>query len=297
MSKQIIIDSKLKGIFYVIMAAFGFSMMSFFVKLSGDLPAFQKSFFRNFVALIFISAIIIKNKSGFIPKKKSIPDLLCRCIFGTAGLLCNFYAIGQLNLSDANMLNKLSPFFAIIFSVLLLREKPTAVQIGGVLTALLGSVLIIKPGFEGAPFVPSLAGFISGAAAGLAYTFVRKLGARGENSLRIVFYFSLLSTLLTLPFFLVSPVQLTGHQLLMLLLCGCSACVGQFGITQAYLLAPAKEISVYDYSQILFAAGLGYLFFRQIPDGWSMVGYILICGAGVGMFLYNKRRDAALNGK
>ena len=165
------------------------------------------------------------------------------------------------------------------------------------LTALLGSVLIIKPGFEGAPFVPSLAGFISGAAAGLAYTFVRKLGARGENSLRIVFYFSLFSTLLTLPFFLVSPVQLTRHQLLMLLLCGCSACVGQFGITQAYLLAPAKEISVYDYSQILFAAGLGYLFFRQIPDGWSMVGYILICGAGVGMFLYNKRRDAALNGK
>ena len=195
------------------------------------------------------------------------------------------------------MLNKLSPFFAIIFSVLLLREKPTAVQIGGVLTALLGSALIIKPGFEGAPFVPSLAGFISGAAAGLAYTFVRKLGARGENSLRIVFFFSLFSTLLTLPFFLVSPVQLTGHQLLMLLLCGCSACVGQFGITQAYLLAPAKEISVYDYSQILFAAGLGYLFFRQIPDGWSMVGYILICGAGVGMFLYNKRRDAALNGK
>jgi len=158
-------------------------------------------------------------------------------------------------------------------------------------------VLIIKPGFEGAPFVPSLAGFISGAAAGLAYTFVRKLGARGENSLRIVFFFSLFSTLLTLPFFLVSPVQLTGHQLLMLLLCGCSACVGQFGITQAYLLAPAKEISVYDYSQILFAAGLGYLFFRQIPDGWSMVGYILICGAGVGMFLYNKRRDAAINGK
>ena len=83
----------------------------------------------------------------------------------------------------------------------------------------------------------------------MAYTFVRKLGARGENSLRIVFYFSLFSTLLTLPFFLVSPVQLTGHQLLMLLLCGCSACVGQFGITQAYLLAPAKEISVYDYSQ------------------------------------------------
>ena len=76
-----------------------------------------------------------------------------------------------------------------------------------------------------------------------------------------------------------------------LLLTGCSACIGQFGITRAYLLAPAKEISVYDYSQILFAAGLGYIFFRQIPDVWSVVGYVLICGAGIGMFLYHRRMD------
>ena len=287
------ISPRVKGIVCILFAAFGFSMMSVFIRLAGDVPTAEKAFFRNIVVGVLLAVKRVPLK----PEKGSWPFITGRAVFGTIGLLLNFYAVDHLVLADANMLNKLSPFFAIIFSVLLLREKPTAVQIGGVLTALLGSVLIIKPGFEGAPFVPSLAGFISGAAAGLSYTFVRKLGARGENSLRIVFYFSLFSTLLTLPFFLVSPVQLTRHQLLMLLLCGCSACVGQFGITQAYLLAPAKEISVYDYSQILFAAGLGYLFFRKIPDGWSMVGYILICGAGVGMFLYNKRRDAALNGK
>ena len=291
------ISPRVKGIVCILFAAFGFSMMTVFIRLAGDVPTAEKAFFRNIVALAMVSVLLALKRVPLKPEKGSWPFITGRAVFGTIGMLLNFYAVDHLVLADANMLNKLSPFFAIIFSVLLLREKPTAVQIGGVLTALLGSVLIIKPGFEGAPFVPSLAGFISGAAAGLAYTFVRKLGARGENSLRIVFYFSLFSTLLTLPFFLVSPVQLTGHQLLMLLLCGCSACVGQFGITQAYLLAPAKEISVYDYSQILFAAGLGYLFFRQIPDGWSMVGYILICGAGVGMFLYNKRRDAALNGK
>ena len=77
----------------------------------------------------------------------------------------------------------------------------------------------------------------------------------------------------------------------MLLLCACSACIGQFGITCAYMCAPAKEISVYDYTQILFAALSGYIFFQQIPDGWSVMGYILICGAGIGMFLYNRHRD------
>ena len=285
------ISQRTKGIVCILFAAFGFSMMTVFVRLAGDVPTAEKAFFRNFVALLLVSVLLAVKRVPLKPRPGDWPLLAGRALFGTIGMLLNFYAVDRRVLADANMLNKLSPFFAIIFSVFLLKERPTAVQIAGVFTALLGSALIIKPGFEGAPFVPSMAGFISGATAGLAYTFVRKLGTRGENSLRIVFYFSLFSTLLTLPFFMLSPMRLTDHQLLMLLLCGASACIGQFGITCAYLCAPAKEISVYDYSQILFAAALGYIFFRQVPDGWSVVGYVLICGAGVGMFQYNRHRD------
>lgn len=288
------LSPRTKGIACILIAAFGFSMMTVFIRLAGDIPTAEKAFFRNFAALLLVSVLLAVKRIPLKPEKGSWPYLAGRSVFGTIGLLLNFYAVDHLVLADANMLNKLSPFFAIIFSVFLLKERPTAVQIAGVLTALLGSVLIIKPGFEGAPFVPSLAGFVSGAAAGLAYTFVRKLGARGENGLRIVFYFSLFSSVMTLPFFLLSPVRLTGYQLLMLLLCACSACIGQFGITCAYLCAPAKEISVYDYSQILFAAALGYIFFHQIPDVWSVVGYVLICGAGIVMFLYNRRMDRKL---
>lgn len=288
------LSPRAKGIACILIAAFGFSMMTVFIRLAGDIPTAEKAFFRNFAALLLVSVLLAVKRIPLKPEKGSWPYLAGRSVFGTIGLLLNFYAVDHLVLADANMLNKLSPFFAIIFSVFLLKERPTAVQIAGVLTALLGSVLIIKPGFEGAPFVPSLAGFVSGAAAGLAYTFVRKLGARGENGLRIVFYFSLFSSVMTLPFFLLSPVRLTGYQLLMLLLCACSACIGQFGITCAYLCAPAKEISVYDYSQILFAAALGYIFFHQIPDVWSVVGYVLICGAGIVMFLYNRRMDRKL---
>lgn len=104
------LSSKTKGVFYIILAAFGFSLMSMFVKLAGDLPSFQKAFFRNFIALIFIFIMMLRDKTGFVPAKKNIPDLFGRCFFGTLGMLCNFYAIGKLNLSDANMLNKLSPF-------------------------------------------------------------------------------------------------------------------------------------------------------------------------------------------
>ena len=184
------LSQKTKGILYVVVAAFGFSMMSLFVKLSGDLPAFQKAFFRNFIALLFILAMMRREKIPFRPEKGNIPALFGRCFCGTVGLLCNFYAIGQLNLSDANMLNKLSPFFAILFSVFLLKEKPSWVQVLGVLVAFAGSVCIIKPSFRNPAAFPAFAGAIGGMGAGAAYTFVRKLGrAAGEQQAHRVLFF------------------------------------------------------------------------------------------------------------
>lgn len=285
------IGQKTKGIIYIVVAAFGFSVMSLFVKLAGDLPAFQKAFFRNFIALIFITVMMLRENIGFAPKKENIPGLLGRSLCGTLGLLCNFYALGTLNLSDANMLNKLSPFFAIIFSIFLLREKPTAAQVLGVAVAFGGSLLIIKPGFADAQLIPALAGVLGGLGAGAAYTFVRKLGKKGENSKRIVFYFSAFSCLFCLPFLIVRYKSMTFLQTLYLIFAGTFACVGQLGITKANLCAPAKEISVYDYTQVIFAALLGFFVFGDLPDIWSVLGYILICGAGVAMFFYNKRKE------
>ena len=285
------IGQKTKGIIYIVVAAFGFSVMSLFVKLAGDLPAFQQAFFRNFIALIFITVMMLRENIGFAPKKENIPGLLGRSLCGTLGLLCNFYALGTLNLSDANMLNKLSPFFAIIFSIFLLREKPTAAQVLGVAVAFGGSLLIIKPGFADAQLIPAIAGVLGGLGAGAAYTFVRKLGKKGENSKRIVFYFSAFSCLFCLPFLIVQYKSMTFLQTLYLIFAGTFACVGQLGITKAYLCAPAKEISVYDYTQVIFAALLGFFVFGDLPDIWSVLGYILICGAGVAMFFYNKRKE------
>lgn len=235
--------------------------------------------------------MMLREKIGFLPEKSNIPALLGRSLFGTLGLLCNFYALGQLNLSDANMLNKLSPFFAIIFSVFLLKEKPNVIQLLGVTVAFTGSVLIIKPGFDNPRVIPAIAGVLGGMGAGAAYTFVRKLGENGENSKRIVFYFSAFSCLFCVPFMIAEYEPMTAVQTLFLVLAGTFACVGQLGITKAYLCAPAKEISVYDYTQVVFAAILGFFVFGDLPDLLSVGGYILICGAGIAMFFYNRRAE------
>lgn len=263
--------------------------MSVFVHLSGDLPAFQKAFFRNAAALVLVSIIMIKNRVRPIPGKGNIPFLFARAFFGTVGLVCNFYAIDRLVLADANMLNKLSPFFAIIFSIFLLKEKPSAVQLIGVAAAFIGSVLIIKPTGSGYASFPAFIGALGGFGAGVAYTFVRLLGKRGENSNVIIFFFSAFSCLVCIPFMIASPAAMSFRSFVCLICAGLSACIGQFGVTRAYFYAPAREISVYDYTQVLFAAVFGFFVFGQIPDMLSVVGYILICGAGIAMFFYNRK--------
>lgn len=287
------INQKSKGILFIIIAAFGFSGMSLFVKLSGELPAFQKAFFRNFVALLFISFVILKNKEGFIPDKKNIPDILLRSVFGTVGLVCNFYAIGYLNLSDANMLNKLSPFFSILFSFIILKEKPNFVQLLGVAAAFAGSMLIIKPDFDNPAAIPAIVGLIGGMGAGIAYTFVRRLGFKKVNGNRIIFWFSLFSCAVCFPLMIISFKPMSVLQTVNLIFAGIFACIGQLGITRAYMYAPAKEISVYDYTQVIFAAVLGYFVFGDLPDILSISGYLMIIGAGIAMFFYNKRKDQA----
>lgn len=279
-----------KGIICIIMSAFCFALMSFFVRMAGDLPPIQKSFFRNFVAAIFAGIILMKNGVPFRCKKENLGYMLGRSICGTIGILCNFYAVDHLVLADASMLNKMSPFFAVIFSYFLLKEKITVPQGLFVIGAFVGSLFVIKPTFSNMDLLPSLIGLCGGIGAGAAYTMVRKLGERGEKGPFIVFFFSTFSCVVTLPWLLFDYHPMSLAQIGILLFAGLSAAGGQFSITAAYCYAPAREISVYDYSQIIFSAGLGFFFFEQIPDLLSWIGYAVICLMAVAMFLYNNRR-------
>lgn len=285
------INQKYKGVLCIVVSAFCFAFMNAFVRLSGDLPSIQKSFFRNFVAFFFALIILIRSKEKINVTKESVPYLLLRSIFGTLGILCNFYAVDHLVLSDASMLNKMSPFFTILFSFLFLKERLTAFQTVSVIIAFFGSLFIIKPTFSNMDLIPSLLGLLGGIGAGAAYTMVRKLGSLGVKGPFVVFFFSGFSCITTLPFLIINFEPMTWVQLLMLLGAGLAAAGGQFSITAAYYYAPAREISVYDYSQIIFSALLGFILFDQIPDALSFLGYVIIIGVAIVMFWYNNRKE------
>ncbi|MBP3929564.1 MAG: DMT family transporter [Peptostreptococcaceae bacterium] len=281
------ISDRNKGIIFIILSAFGFAVMSAFIKLSGDLPSFQKTFFRNLVSCIIAFLLILKHKESFFGKKENQKILILRSIFGTLGIILNYYAIDKLVLSDANMLNKLSPFFVIIFCAIFLKEKIKPNQAIAVGVAFIGALFIIKPSFN-FDMIPSTAGIMGAIFAAAAYTCLRVLGSK-EKFYTVVFYFSLFSTISILPFTIVVYKSMTITQLIYLILAGVFASIGQFGITLAYKYAPAKEISIFDYSNIIFSAIISIVVFSAIPDVFSIIGYIIIFGASYYMFLYNKK--------
>ena len=281
------ISDRNKGIMFIILSAFGFAIMSAFIKLSGDLPSFQKTFFRNLVSCIIAFLLILKHKESFFGKKENQKILILRSIFGTLGIILNYYAIDKLVLSDANMLNKLSPFFVVIFCAIFLKEKIKPNQAIAVGVAFIGALFIIKPSFN-FDMIPSTAGIMGAIFAAAAYTCLRVLGSK-EKFYTVVFYFSLFSTISILPFTIVVYKSMTITQLIYLILAGVFASIGQFGITLAYKYAPAKEISIFDYSNIIFSAIISIVVFSAIPDVFSIIGYIIIFGASYYMFLYNKK--------
>ena len=283
---------QLKGIVCIIFAAIGFSFMTFFVRLAGDLPTMQKAFFRNFVALIIAIITLLIKREKFEIKKEFAWDIFFRCLFGTTGLIANFYAIDRLDLADSNMLNKLSPFFAILLSIPLLKEKPSKLDIVATIIAFIGALFIIRPTGSNMQLVPALIGLYGGFGAGTAYVFVRRAGGKGAKTPVIVICFSLFSCLLTLPFLIVGFVPMTPKQWLIMIMAGASAAVGQFSITTAYKFAPAKKLSVFDYLQVLFAALWGILFFQEIPVPLSIIGYVIIIGVAVIRWEKARRQEA-----
>lgn len=291
------ISNKSKGIICILLSALCFSGMSCFINLSGDLPTPQKVFFRNLVAFFFAFAVMLKHHDSFKPAMGCLPFHILRSTAGLIGVFGNFYAVTKMaSTADAAILNKMSPFFTLIFSAIFLKEKVKPKQMVAIFIAFFGALFVIKPTMSNVELLPSLAGFIGGVCAGGAYTCVRYMGTKGENGRLTVLIFSAFSILVTAPYLIFDYHPMTLKQVIYLVLVGICAAGGQFAITAAYTFAPSREISIYDYSNVIFTAIAGYFFLGgQVPDLWSIFGYLIITAMAIWMFLYNKKDNNIKN--
>lgn len=270
----------------MLFSAFTFSSMQIIVKLLPDIPLMEKVFFRNFISLIISYIILKKNNLSYFGNKENRKYLFFRYLFGFTGIVLFFYATTQMLAADAAILNKLSPIFVIILARCFLKEKINKTKIIVLIISILGALLVIKLQFNSS-ILPASAGFISAVLSGAAYVFISKIGNK-ESVYTTVFYFSLLSSLSCIPFFAVNFALPGIYEFFMLILLGILAALGQIALTSAYNRCEASEVSIYDYSNIIFSSLLGYLFLSETPDKLSITGGFLILSASVILYIHTK---------
>lgn len=298
--KEQLKSSRDRAITFMLLSAFSFSIMQTAVKLLGkEFPFVEKVFFRNFISL-FIAAYFVHKKGGryFGATIRSNMMLIYRSLLGLTGVVLIFFAIDYLSLGDSSIYMRLSPFWVILLAALFLGEKIRLVHFLSVLFAFLGVLVIAKPGFSGGSsgvLWASVAGVVASIAAASAYTLVSKL-KKYEKPETIVFFFSLVSVVVTFPLTIIYGVMPTGGQWLLLLTVGGAAASGQLFLTHSYRLGKASEVSIYNYSGILYGIVLDFVLGFTVkgygvkPFGvTTIVGGLLITCGGLVMYFYGKR--------
>lgn len=273
-----------RAVLMMVLSGLSFSLVAIMVRLAGDVPLYEKVFFRSIVMLVAMGAVAARSHENPFARNPRIPALVLRGVFGTGAMFLYFYAIEHLTVGDATVLNKLSPFFVAVFAMMFLREKLSRHVIPILLVAFAGAALIIRPqlSFQA---LPAIGGFVSAAASGAAYTVVRHL--RGsEPPYRIVFYFALVSVAVSVPPMVLHFVRPEGLQWLYLIGGGVFATTGQVALTLGYHQAPATKVSIYVYAHVIFAFLLGLVLLDEVPDAFSIVGTVMILVAAI----YNYRR-------
>jgi drug/metabolite transporter (DMT)-like permease len=207
---------------------------------------------------------------------------ILRGLTGLVGMVLNFGAVILLPLAEATTFGFSAPIFAVLLSILLLREKVGVWRWSAVIAGFMGIVLIAQPWGEPGhiPLTGALVALGGAFMIALISIQIRDL-SRTENSMSIVFWFSATSTLCLLP---AMPFVATAHNTsdwLLLLAIGITGTLGQVGITTALKFGQVASVIVMDYSSIVWATLFGWLLFSTLPPASTWLGAPLIIAAGL----------------
>lgn len=263
-----------------IIGALAFACASALIKVAAaDLPNVMVVFLRTLFGLLALLPWLTRQRHTVDLRTQYPVGHLLRAGFGLAAMYCFFYAISQMDLASAVLLNYSQPLFIPFIAWAWLSERPPTRIYPAIALGFVGVALILKPGlgwFGSVGFVGLMAGILSAT----AMSAIRSM-AKTEPALRIVFYFCTLSVLITCIPALLFWQTPSPRNWLAMAGAGSFATLGQITMTRAYTLAPAAHIGSLVYTTVLFAALLGWLFWGETPDLLSAIGACLVVAAAV----------------
>jgi drug/metabolite transporter (DMT)-like permease len=265
-----------RGGLYMVASALLFALMSVAVKIaSADLPNVVVVFFRSGFGLLTLLPFIV----GVDLRTVHVREHLIRSLAGIASMYFFFYTLAHMRLADAVLLNYSLPLFMPFVESAWLGEEFPRKLWTPVLVGFLGVIVILRPG-SGLMDPVALVGVASALSAAVAQVGVRRL-TRTEPVKRIVFYFAITATVLCAFPAAVSWRMPQGLEWLVAVAMGVTATAGQLAMTRAYAHAPAAQVGPFIYSAVVFAAALDWVFWRRLPDAYTVAGGVLVAGAGI----------------
>ena len=282
------LNERQKGAVLMTSSAFLFSAMQIAINMSGStIPLMEQIFFRNIVCLFMSLAVILRTGGSLFGTRKHQPLLFVRSIFGFMGFITMFYASAHAHQGDVTTLMKLSPFLITLWAAIFLKEKIRKVQIPALLIAFAGAALVGNPAFNSNMF-PLFMAFLCAVFTSVSYTLLAYFKNKVDG-MTIIMHFSTFCVIATIPFMLHNFVVPDPHELFLLLLIGIFGGFGQITLTYSYRMATAAEISIYNYSGIIFSIILGFFFLGEVPDWSSLIGCVLVIAAALITYLFSGR--------
>ena len=265
----------------MLVAGFLFGCMGVFVKLGAHyFSDVELVFYRSFIGLLLVYAILRQQGGTIITSHWR--GHLWRGISGSIALMLFFYCITVLPLATAVTLNYTSPLFLTLLMMAIFKERLHVSLACAITLGFIGVVLLLHPTLQQNQLMPGLLGLISGLLAGVAMLNVRQLGLRGEPEYRVVFYFSLIASIISgiaMLFDTLHPVSV--NNLLILLGLGSSATLAQLAMTRAYRTGKTLVAGSLSYSTVVFASLFGMIIWGESLSlsGWA--GMALVIASGV----------------
>ncbi|MDK3018119.1 DMT family transporter [Pseudodonghicola flavimaris] len=267
----------LHGVLWMLAAGLVFVVMTALVKALGPrIPAPQAAFLRYAMGLIFLLPMLrpILN-TRFTPKVMGLFAL--RGLLHSGGVMLWFFAMTRIPLAELTALNYLSPIFVTIGAALFLKEHLAFRRIAAIGVALLGAVVILRPGFR--EIEPGhLAMLIAATVFSGSYLLAKVLTDQISPAV-VVSMLSVWVTLGLAPFAAVVWVTPTATELLMLLGVACFATAGHYLMTLAMRAAPLTVTQPVTFLQLVWATLMGVLLFHESVDFWVLVGAGMILAA------------------
>lgn len=274
-SREKRLTRKQEGVILMIISSFFFSAMQIAIKKSSlSVPLMEQIFFRNIVSLAISFVIITKQRGNYLGTLKHQPLLFLRSSFGFIGLVAMFYAASNANQGDVTTLMKLSPFLIALWAAIFLKEPIKVPVIIALILAFAGAVFVANPAWTSHLF-PLFMALACALFSSVSYTLLAYFKNKVDG-MTIIFHFSAFCVLCTIPFIYNTFVIPDPVTLLQLILIGILGGLGQIALTYSYRRAPAGEISIYNYSGIVFSILLGYAFLGEILSWNSYVGIALV---------------------